>query len=69
MRKRPLQEYIDLEIDIYALQHPVVLNRLQSISGLSDFTSNAEGLPILFLESSLDISEELREVARERKTR
>lgn len=69
LRKRPLQEYIDLEIDIYALQHPVVLNRLQSISGLSDFTSNAEGLPILFLESSLDISEELREVARERKTR
>lgn len=66
MRKRSLQEYVDLEIDRYALRHPAVLKRLQSISELSDFTSKTGDLPILFLESSLDISEELREVAREK---
>lgn len=64
LNRSTLRDYIDLEIDRYALRHPIVDRCLARIEELSDFTSMQEGLPILFKERNIDISQELEDVAR-----
>ena len=53
LNRNTLRDYIDLEIDRYALRHPIVEKCLARIEELSDFTSIQQGLPVLFKEENL----------------
>ena len=64
LNRNTLRDYIDLEIDRYALRHPIVEKCLARIEELSDFTSIQQGLPVLFKERNIDISQELEDAAR-----
>lgn len=61
--KYSLADYFDLNIPVYALKHKTINNLISKIYDISDFTSRYKDMPLLFLESNLDFSEELREMA------
>ncbi len=63
LRKYTLADYFNLNIPVYALKHKKICNLISKIYDISDFTSHYKDMPLLFLESNLDLSEELREMA------
>ena len=63
LRKYSLKEYFDLNIPVHALKHETIKNLISEIHDISDFTSHHKDMPLLFLESNIDLSEELKEMA------
>lgn len=63
LRKYSLNEYFDLNIPVHALKHETIKNLISEIHDISDFTSHHKDMPLLFLESNIDLSEELKEMA------
>lgn len=63
LQKYSLEDYFDLDIPVYALMHKVVSDFVLKINDVSDLTSHYNNMPLLFLESNIDLTEELREMA------
>lgn len=62
LKKNNLSEYIDKRIPYRALKHEKVLEVLEEVQGVDDLSSRPLGLPELFLEENLDITQELLEM-------
>ena len=59
LKKRSLIEYLELEIDKIALEHPIVKRCLNKIISVDDLTSEWDSLPKLSTERNLDIVNDL----------